>query len=398
MISASEHSRIDLTESIFTYQPRAIYTYSDPNKFFPYFREAQVLPTCTSNFGTTSTFPVSSENITLHRILQSLFRANSTIIMPAPSMQITIDELTARFATLSLRPRKRGLPKDPWPYDSSVPKRRRIEVPKRRKPTQLLKLDGLPRELILMIFRELFDCCDSAADPLRAVHPLATTSKYFYSCYKENEFAIFRRGINNSLEESLSNSAIDMTPAFCDLVIRVGLLRSAKPWPTCPEKIQNALDFVDIARSDAYTRTRKGFTSAEHNQFKPLIYRDILAWVRVQLFVTRDQQSKPRIDFARRAIKRSQHSPGMPYIPLRTIHPCDAKFPHEPRSRHLSKVTKPRSKAHSVYLIQLNMEWGKYNRHYKEPWTEAETQFLASRQYIPCCQMDLCPRRMQASA
>lgn len=236
-----------------------------------------------------------------------------------------------------------------------------------------------------MIIHELWDSCDADADPFRVLHPLATTSKYLYLCFKENRFAIFRRGINNLLKESLRNTSIEMTPAFCDLVIRVGLKRTSKPWPTSVKTVEKAVD--SLGMYDYINVTRRGFTIPERFKFKTPIFRDVVAWVRAQASVTKEAQYQSDKSLRRMATERRRKLADGPFMLSQAIHPYDTPFPHLRKNRSET--------ADYLYSVQIQCSLGKHCDHAKEPWTEAEARFLQSPQYIPCCKLDPCPRKTQ---
>jgi hypothetical protein len=132
-------------------------------------------------------------------------------------------------------------------------------------------------------------------------------------------------------------------------------------------------------------RSRRGFTPAEREQFKPPIYEDILAWVRAQLCST-TKDSHLKLDFTRspQLIQRIL-IPGIPVFVRDTTHPYDTVFPHNIEDRIVDD-------GEVTYSGQLWINWLLYRKHVEEPWTEAEARLLASDHYIPCCQMERCHR------
>ncbi|OIW32036.1 hypothetical protein CONLIGDRAFT_641794 [Coniochaeta ligniaria NRRL 30616] len=186
------------------------------------------------------------------------------------------------------------------------------------------RLDGLPPEIILDIFYELLDSTGS----VRGLCPLTATSKHFYSCFKDSEFAIFRRAINILLKGDLN---------FCDFLIKAGVLRSIKPWPTSPAMVNEALmPLITGCCLFDITGKGQGFTEAERSQINCSMYRGILYWVasavRYHEFClvwsrsddTRFLRHAPSSDNTGRAVSTARMKVGLPAIsePL-ARHPFD---------------------------------------------------------------------------
>ncbi|OIW32037.1 hypothetical protein CONLIGDRAFT_698541 [Coniochaeta ligniaria NRRL 30616] len=271
--------------------------------------------------------------------------------MSACSPTSDIDQLAALIAKLSLSS----------PEDVDLIERFEKPTPAQRNPAA--QLNAMAPEIILNIFYQL---SDSAESRLGDVLSLAMTSNKLYCCFKDSEFALFRRVINKLLSSG---------PAFCDYVLKIGSLHSTRPWPTNPDDIESALfklGCTEVIFGEHFVtnfREREKVPAREiGNIVTPSMYADILTWVRSEIPLA----MKPDKD----ALPRYSCGPNG--------HPYKYLYIREPSSDAERLVH---------YQDQMIYQVWKYRQHFEKPWTEAEDRLYGSDTYIPCCGMkDDCPR------
>lgn len=251
----------------------------------------------------------------------------------------------------------------------------------------VLSLNGLPPEIILILFYELLDSKEGLLS-------LVTASKYFHSCFQDSQFALFRRKVNHLL---------DSGPEFCDMVIRLGSLRSRKPWSMEPDEIIKSLykygltivPGVNISWDErSGLRKQRIIAIADPSkQVSPSMYSGIMAWISAELpfAITRKGLYRPRtspLSGLQQAMALSQARSEIPGVPRMSIpmahHPYDTLYIYEQGSD---------AKRVDVYLAEFEIALYWYRKHFDVPWTETEDRLLGMDNYIPCCWMGYeCPR------
>lgn len=232
----------------------------------------------------------------------------------------------------------------------------------------------MPVEVILEIFESA-----ASSDSSRDLYALATSSKHLYRVFKEHEFAIFRRSIMHLLR--LDTHPDDIAEPVMDYFIKLGMLRSIKPWPTDIVAIQRALR--QIAESDRPTKST----------FQPSECGGILAWIREsathhphwrvhdnELPITNNHLQRSR--YARNH-GLTQPRPGDDQIK----HPFDRIYPLG------IQRSEPDEDGRLVYwCYQFYRAMEDYKRHADVPVSRKEKALVRTANYVPCCTLERCPR------
>lgn len=136
------------------------------------------------------------------------------------------------------------------------------ETSNNAKKTSRIGLLEMPVEIMLDIF------LGTLSDSSRDLYALATSSRHLYTIFKENRFTLLHRAFMEILRVCYCYIARD--GPLASYFIRIGILRSIRPWPTDPIVIRLAL--ADAADSDMSAK----FVGS------PSTYGGILAWIRCE--------------------------------------------------------------------------------------------------------------------
>jgi hypothetical protein len=233
-------------------------------------------------------------------------------------------------------------------------------------PLPAVTLDELPPEIILKIFYKVSHRARSSCN----VYSLATTSRYMYSVFKGNELVILR----NIIFENVYSPDIKI---FADMVIRMGYLRTLKPWPVDPADLYRLLsepiDLTQIPRQKYGAILKFARTTLRRTAFEP--HKKAFAeWWSDRYDQSVDHQLPAPTTWA-------------------MFHPYDLfAYPFTLRDRMNSEL-KP---WHFAHILTVGLE--KYWRHVNTPMPEAERALVGTEGYVPCCMVDSCPRHLGLAA
>lgn len=213
------------------------------------------------------------------------------------------------------------------------------------------------------------------------LNEIATVSEHVYRCFKESEFAIFRRFVNWTL---LGQSEV---PGFTDLVIKIGSLKFMENRPTDPDEIERILKGVQ--RDVSTARTGRNFTPEVSVRLHPKHYDGLLNWLASRY------SSETLLNEARR--KENPTWPRAEGVPEATLvaHPFDVLDPLTAFSLPDWVVPFPKRTGHYIaHLLDQVVEW---REHVKTPWTKEESAYSDQRgprrdHVLPCCLAPDCPR------
>lgn len=259
--------------------------------------------------------------------------------------------------------------------------------------SQVVGLNDMPPEIVLQIFYQLLYVINNGKGhrwltedferitSMAELNRIATVSKHVYRCFKDSEFAIFRRLVHWTL---VDHSDI---PGFADLVIKIGSLKFMKDRPTDPDEIERILKGVQ--RDEWRRRSRRHFTPEVSVKLEPKHYDGVLDWLASYF-----RAGTILNNYYRRLNKTESRGIGVPPQTF-VIHPFDVLYPQSVYDVPML----PKSERVEFYISQLLEEVEKWRKHVKTPWTKEETEYLDSAKEEdtplaePCCLAIDCPRR-----
>jgi hypothetical protein len=242
-----------------------------------------------------------------------------------------------------------------------------------KKPTA--RFHSLPPELILQIFYHLVDSSSS----IRDVSSLATASKYLHSCLTDSLPAILCRAIK---------PFILVGPGLCDLVIKVGIPRSVKRWPTDVSEIKKSLTPFQVLPPRLYSRY-PGPKVDWRSFLQPSMLAGIVTWVRsgASKFDVHEydiRRARDRIQGLPKSSKLSMSLARHPYDCMYFVDSDDTDIESEDIRAF-------------AYCVNLDLQLAVYEDHLDEPWTDTEEGLFGTEEYVQCCLLEDCPRRSRAA-